>query len=77
VTTKYKQLTLEEAIKYDVVSSTVSYVGKAVPGVSSSSASWQIRKLVSDASGSLDIYYANGSADYTNIWNNRTSLSYS
>lgn len=60
----------------DVVSSTVTYLGKAACGASTSQAVWQIIKLTTDANGGITISYANGTPHYDNIWTNRASLTY-
>lgn len=66
------------AIQYAVNSgdSTITYVGKAVAGSTLASASWQIKKIT-DTSGDLSIQFADGNANFDNVWNNRESLSYS
>ncbi len=51
---------------------TYLYVGEAVPGTSTSSANWRIRR-VADTS----VLYADGNSNFDNVWDNRTSLSYS
>jgi hypothetical protein len=53
-----------------------TYVGEALPGSVASAAVWQIIKIV-EISEMTSVLYANGSASFTNIWNNRTSLGYS
>lgn len=53
---------------------TYSYVGKAVPGSATSSAVWQIKRI-KDTTDDKD--WADGNFVYDNIWDNRTSLSYS
>lgn len=63
----------ELTILFDEVT-TYTYVGYATPGTPTSSASWRIKRLT-NASGNVE--YAEGSADFVNIWNNRVSLSYS
>ena len=55
----------------------ITYVGKAPIGSSQSSAGWQIMKM--DESGTpttLAITWADGNANYDNVWDNRTSLTY-
>lgn len=65
------------ATKIDNTStSNVIYIGNAVIGSSGVSAVWQIKKL-DTSSLALDKTWAGGSDSFTNIWNNRTSLSYS
>jgi len=65
------------ALEYDVVSSTLSYLGEANPGTATSAASWRIKRLVFDASGDITVTYADGDSSFNNIWDNRASLSYS
>ena len=52
---------------------TYSYFGYAAPGTATSAASWQIKRL--DILG--NILYAAGTANYSQVWNNRQNLSYS
>lgn len=59
-------------------STTVIYYGLAAPGVSTASASWQIRKEILDSQGrTTSITFANGTSDYTAIWDNRETYTYS
>ncbi len=51
----------------------VTYVGIAAVGSATSAAAWQIKKI--DQTSGLVITWA-GSAAYNQIWNNRTSLTY-
>jgi hypothetical protein len=53
---------------------TYLYIGKAVPGSSSASAVWQIQRLENSTG---NIFFADGNANFDNIWDNRASLSYS
>lgn len=59
----------------DVVSSSVIYIGAAVPGSASSSAVWLIKK-VTVTGGQVSILLANGSSAYNQIWDNRSALTY-
>lgn len=62
--------------KIDEVDANTTYIGKASHGAATSSAVWQIKKIT--VSGTLTtIAYANGSDNYNQIFDNRTSLSYS
>ena len=66
-----------ESKRYDQASSTVLYVGEAVPGSATSSPLWKIAKITVDASGNpLTKLFANLGAQ-NQIWDNRASLSYS
>lgn len=62
---------------YDIDGNLI-YLGGAIPGSLESEAVWQISKFLYDADGNVSsILYANGNTLFTNIWNNRVSLSYS
>jgi len=65
--------------RLDTISSTsVTYVGKAGIGVSTSDPVWQIQKL--DESGSpetLVITWADGNTNFDNVWDDRVTLTYS
>lgn len=60
----------------DDSASTTIYIGEAVIGSASSSAVWRIQKIIT-STGSTSITWAAGSDTFTNIWDNRASLSYS
>lgn len=60
----------------DEVSSTLSYVGEASPGVDTSSSLWRIKKIQTIGQ-TTSVLYATGSADFSNIWDDRASLTYS
>ena len=54
------------------------YVGNAQPGAPTSAPAWQILKLTYDAFGNpIAKLWANGSAEFTMIWDERASYSYS
>lgn len=64
------------AVQIDVVSSSVTYVGKAVIATATSAASWQVKKI--SVSGTVtSITWAGGANSFNQIWDNRASLSYS
>ena len=64
-----------EKVVYDE-SGTDKYFGFALPGTATSVAQWKIFKLEYTGTDWV-IKYANGSPTYTNIWDNRLTLSYS
>lgn len=66
-----------EKVNYEVVTSTLSYLGKAPAGSSESDPVWQIVQVVSDASGSIATKFANGTIHYESAWADRATLSYS
>lgn len=62
----------------DVSTSNITYVGKAAIGSSGASAVWRIMKI--DESGTpttLSITWADSNSNFDNVWDNRTSLTYS
>lgn len=60
----------------DQPNSTTTYIGMASPGTSTSAAAWQIKRISTSGTQTF-IEYANGTLAFTNIWNNRVSLTYS
>jgi hypothetical protein len=66
-----------EKVIYEVVDSTLAYLGKAPAGASQSDPVWQIMKIVSDSTGSIATTYSGGTILYNYAWVNRATLSYS
>lgn len=63
-------------IAVDEASATVTYVGEASTGAALSAALWRIKRIT--VSGTVTIIeWANGNGNFTNVWNNRVSLTYS
>ena len=62
---------------YDPVGTTLAYVGKAPAGTLASAAAWQVKKLVFAADGGVTTTMADGDATFSNIWNDRATLTYS
>lgn len=61
--------------RVDEASASVTYIGKAVPGTSEASASWQLQKLT--ISGTITtIAFADGDELFNNSWSNRASATY-
>lgn len=54
----------------------VTYVGKAIPNSLPSQSVWQIQRLVELGGGDFEAKWA-ANAAFTQIWDNRASLSYS
>lgn len=67
----------DEAVQIDEATGSITYVGYAVIGSATSSASWKIKRLDESGSPELIITWADGNSNYDNIWDNRASLSYS
>jgi len=64
------------SVKLDEVSSTLLYVGEAAIGADPAAAVWRIRKLDTSATV-LSVLWADGNQLFDNVWNSRSSLSYS
>lgn len=69
-------LAKQELVSVDEASATVTYIGFAAIGSSSASAVWKIKKLLITGSVTT-VTFADGNANYDNVWNNRASLTYS
>jgi len=69
-------LQIRYATQLDEVSS-LTYVGKAAPGSSTSLPVWQIQRLDESGSPELIITFADGDSNFDNIWDDRLLLSYS
>jgi hypothetical protein len=67
--------TTNYALQLDEASATITYVGEAVIGTATSSATWRIKKL--NSTSGLIITWADGNDSFDNVWDNRASLSYS
>lgn len=63
------------ATQIDDVGGGVTYVGKADPGTGTDEAAWQIQRIT-ETGDDLAIAYADGSAAFTNAWDDRLSLTY-
>lgn len=69
-----KGMTIDPFITQVDEGATYTYIGKAVPGTATSEAKWQIKR-VTNASGVT--LYADGDIKFDNVYDNRTTLSYS
>lgn len=54
--------------------SNVTYLGKSLPGTATSAAAWKIAKI--DTNSNVNMKWA-GLGEFNQIWDNRTSLTYS
>ena len=52
-----------------------TYIGLADVGSVTSAPVWQIKKL--DVTTGVSVIWADGNVNFDNVWDNRTSLSYS
>lgn len=60
----------------DQASATVTYIGETLPGTATSSALWRITKI-DETSNPTTIFFAGGTDNFDQVWDNRASLSYS
>ena len=60
----------------DSVDSTILYIGEADNGTPTSSARWKITRLTA-AGKTVDVELANGNSKFSNVFDNRESLTYS
>lgn len=67
---------LTVAIDYDGGANPV-YVGEATADTAKSVAAWRIKKITWSGSNPTDIQWADGESAFVNIWNSRTTYSYS
>lgn len=65
----------EPTFRFDGSASPLLYLGSAPFGTSPGAAAWQIKRF-NVASGVI-CQFADGNADFDNVWDNRASLSYS
>jgi hypothetical protein len=61
--------------RIDEVSTSITYIGKAIPGSATNSSVWQIQKLTSSGND-LIVQFAD-SGNFSQIWDSREALSYS
>jgi hypothetical protein len=54
----------------------VTYVGKAIPGTTESAPAWQIQQIT-ETGPDITILFADGAANFDQIWDDRLILSYS
>ncbi len=67
---------VQYASRYDQVSDTLAYKGEAIIGALDSEPLWRVQKLVFGTDGDVTITWANGAADFRNVWNDRASLTF-
>lgn len=70
-----------DVVKYakqlDRISDTVFYFGEADPGTSVASSLWRIQLVTTQPDGDLSVEWADGTAAFTKVWNDRLSYTYS
>lgn len=65
-----------KAMRLDVVSDVLHYLGYADPAAATSEAKWQVRRLTLTVEGSIIVQWADGNTEFDNVWDNRASLTY-
>lgn len=64
---------MSRAVRQDVVDSTLTYLGYAIPGVTSTQSGWQIQRITSTGGNVSDVKWASGD-NYTNkVWDSGVS----
>jgi hypothetical protein len=61
---------------YDEVDATTTYLGFAPPGAATNQDVWMIQRLTFNGPD-ITVEFADGNAEFDNVWNNRASLNYS
>ena len=71
----------EEEMAYakqtDFVTDNLIYRGEAAVGSATSASAWRIRKLIIGNDGDVSETWADGNANFDNVWDDRLSLTYS
>lgn len=52
------------------------YIGEALPGTATSDAKWRIKRVDQQSGDDYEIIWADGTAEFTKIWDDRLSLTY-
>ena len=73
------EITCNYQKRYDIQTSDANaiFIGLAETGVASSAASWQIKKITLVSDVPTQAQWADGDQAFDNVWDDRTSLSYS
>jgi len=69
----------ESAVEYKTLIDTVGdykYVGEATPGTATSAASWRIKRIAFLSGDDVEIKWANSVNTFSQVWDDRASLSY-
>jgi len=68
----------EMTIKIEYSSGNPIYIGMTEIGNATGDAKWQIKKITYDVDGNpTDIQWADGTAEFVKVWDNRATYSYS
>lgn len=71
----------EAEVKYDSlvdwISDDVFYFGQAAPGTITSAATWRVQRVsIAPGDGDTDARWADGTADFIKIWDDRATFTY-
>ena len=64
------------SVRLDQADSNTLYIGESPTGSAEANSVWRIRKFITAGTVS-SFLWADGNQQFDNIWNNRTSLTYS
>lgn len=65
-------------IRIEYSDSNAIYVGEAKPGIGTDETGWRIKKITYDVNDNpTQINWADGNTNFDNIWDNRTTYTYS
>lgn len=53
----------------------ITYIGESIPGTTTATAEWRIKRIDETNTPDITIKYAGGGA-FTQVWNDRAGLSY-
>jgi hypothetical protein len=62
--------------RVDFISDSLLYKGEAAVGQPSNAAAWRIRKIEFALDGDVSETWANGTADFAHVWDDRASYEY-
>lgn len=65
------------SLRLDSVSGSLTYVGEATPDSAEGDAVWRIKRLDESVVNDLIILWADGTSDFSKVWDDRASLAYS
>ena len=63
-------------LQLDEIVGNITYIGEAIVGSLTSTASWRIKRLDESGNPEIIIKWADGSSGFTQIWDDRLSLTY-
>jgi archaellum component FlaC len=61
----------------DQIDPLTMYVGESLPGTATTAASWRIKKITETSTGDISVLWAQASADFVHVWDDRLTYTYS